>query len=92
MFVDYGNTENMTVKLLLPMKEELAMEPACAMAVQLEGVPVLVPRAHDFISKEALVVELVDSGKPPLARLMLNGKCINAVAAPKDASPVSGSY
>ncbi|XP_065311727.1 tudor domain-containing protein 1-like [Dermacentor albipictus] len=87
MFVDYGNTENMTVKLLLPMKEELAMEPACAMAVQLEGVPVLKPRAHDFISKEALVVELVDNGKPPQARLMLNGKCINAVAAPKDASP-----
>lgn len=87
MFVDYGNTENMTVKLLLPMKEELASEPACAMAVQLEGVPVLAPRAHDFIPKEPLVVELVDNGKPPLARLMLHGKCINAVTAPKDASP-----
>lgn len=87
MFVDYGNTENMTAKLLLPIKEELAMEPACAMAVQLEGVPVLSPRAHDFIPKEPLIVELVNNATPPLARLSLNGKCINTVAAPKDAPP-----
>uniref|UniRef100_A0A224Z1S1 Transcriptional coactivator n=1 Tax=Rhipicephalus zambeziensis TaxID=60191 RepID=A0A224Z1S1_9ACAR len=87
MFVDYGNTENMTAKLLLPMKDELAMEPACAMAVQLEGVPVLSPRANDFLPKEPLVVELVNSATPPVARLTLNGKCINTVAAPKDTSP-----
>lgn len=86
-FVDYGNTENMTAKLLLPMKEELAIEPACAMAVQLEGVPVLSPRANDFLPKEPLVVELVNSATPPLARLTHNGKCINAVAAPRDAPP-----
>ncbi|XP_077514625.1 tudor domain-containing 6-like isoform X3 [Amblyomma americanum] len=91
-FLDYGNTETVSVKLLLPMKEELAREPASALAVRLEGTPVLSPRAGEILSREPrVVVQLVgsDSGDgPPLVRLMLKGKCINSTAAcSKQVSP-----
>lgn len=86
-FVDFGNTESVSAKDLLPMRPELAREAACAFPVQLEGVPLLVPRAGDVLPKQLLTVVLLDSGKPPLARLLVGGKCINDVAAaPKEAS------
>lgn len=86
-FVDFGNVENVDAKNLLPMKPEVAREAACAFPVLLDGVPLLAPRAGDILPKELLTVELTDSGKPPLARLLVNGKCINGIAAaPKEAS------
>lgn len=86
-FVDFGNVENVGAKNLLPMKPEVAREAACAFPVLLDGVPLLAPRAGDILPKELLTVELTDSGKPPLARLLVNGKCINGIAAaPKEAS------
>ncbi|KAL3231947.1 hypothetical protein MRX96_023207 [Rhipicephalus microplus] len=54
--------------------ENMTAKCACAFA-----------RANDFLPKEPLVVELVNNSTPPLARLTHNGKCINAVAAPRDA-------
>ncbi|XP_077556058.1 uncharacterized protein LOC144170257 isoform X2 [Haemaphysalis longicornis] len=85
-FVDYGNEEDVAAKDLLPMTAELAQEASCCLPVVLDGVPLLAPRAVDLLPKEVLTVELVDSGKPPLARLLVDGKCINALAARKDAS------
>lgn len=89
-FVDYGNEEDVAAKDLLPMTAELAQEASCCLPVLLDGVPLLEHRAGDLLPKELLTVELVDSGKPPLARLLVEGECINGLAARKDASAVSG--
>ncbi|XP_077512797.1 LOW QUALITY PROTEIN: uncharacterized protein LOC144123973 [Amblyomma americanum] len=93
-FLDYGNTETMSIKLLLPMQEELAKEPASVLAVRLEGTPVLSPWAGEILSREPrVVVQLVgsDSGDgPPLVRLMLKRKCINSMAACMQQAGISG--